>query len=123
MVKHLNKLHELYLRLTAYSSKDPGQHCSLHVIANWLSSLNFRERQSDILEKRTEGTGEWLSESQPFRDWLAGKSRMLWCSGIREQSFCTDSTFLIAVLIATQLVLERHSSRESQQDCGIKNAY
>ena len=81
------------MRLTAYSSKDPGQHCSLHVIANLLSSLDFRERQSDILEKRTEGTGEWLSESQPFRDWLAGKSRILWCSGIREQSFYTDSTF------------------------------
>ena len=79
-----NQIHELH---STSSSKDDD---SPHVIANWLSSLDFRERQSDILEKRTEGTGEWLSKSQPFRDWLAGKSRILWCSGIRERPFYTD---------------------------------
>ena len=66
--------------------------CRPHVIANWLSSLDFRERLADFLERRTEGTGEWLLQSQPFRDWLGGKSRILWCSGIRELSFPNYST-------------------------------
>ena len=69
-----------------------------HVIANWLSSLDFRERLTDFLEKRTEGTGQWLLESEPFLDWLAGESRILWCSGIREQPFYNDFTFLHPII-------------------------
>lgn len=53
-------------------------------IVNWLSDLNFKEMQSDILANRTEGTGEWLLESQIFKGWLVGKSEVLWCPGARE---------------------------------------
>jgi hypothetical protein len=69
-----------------------------HVIANWLSSLDFREKLGDFLEERTEGTGQWLLESQPFHDWLAGKSRILWCSGMREQPFYNDFIFLHLII-------------------------
>ena len=87
-----------------------------HVIANWLSSLDFRERLTDFLEKRTEGTGQWLLESQPFHDWLAGESRILWCSGIREQPFYNDFQISASDHIQSQLVLESHSSRKSLND-------
>jgi hypothetical protein len=61
---------------------DPHDECL--TIAEWLSSLDFKEKQSDIFEKRADGTGQWLLESAPFQDWLEGKSRILWCSGMRE---------------------------------------
>ena len=78
--------------------EDAGPDYRPHVIANWLTSLDFRERLTDFLEKRTEGTGQWLLESQPFRDWLAGKSRILWCSGIREKHFHHGFTFLHPII-------------------------
>lgn len=53
-------------------------------IASWLSDLNFKETQNDILAKRTDGTGQWLLESQTFKDWIVGKRNILWCPGIRE---------------------------------------
>lgn len=54
------------------------------VIASWLSDLNFEKTQIDSFAKRTNGTGQWFLESQAFKDWLAEKSGILWCPGIRE---------------------------------------
>ncbi|KIM82512.1 hypothetical protein PILCRDRAFT_70744, partial [Piloderma croceum F 1598] len=51
-------------------------------ISNWLSPLNFKITQSDVLNKRTEGTGEWLLNSSEFRTWLSGDSKELWCPGM-----------------------------------------
>jgi hypothetical protein len=53
-------------------------------IADWLSDLDFKKTQKDILVKRTDGTGQWLLESLTFNDWLEGKSKVLWCPGTRE---------------------------------------
>lgn len=54
-------------------------------IIDWISSLDFNERQNDIIAKRAEGTGRWLLESLPFGDWFAGKSKTLWCPGLRKK--------------------------------------
>jgi hypothetical protein len=53
-------------------------------IASWLSDLDFKETQKDILANRADGTGRWLLESQMFNGWVAGKSKILWCPGTRE---------------------------------------
>lgn len=53
-------------------------------IIDWLSPLNFSSTQIDILRRRQEGTGQWLLESQEFKDWLRGEKETLWCPGIRE---------------------------------------
>ena len=53
-------------------------------ILTWLSPLNFGPRLSDMLDRRQEGTGTWLLESQLFTDWLEGHFRTLWCPGMRE---------------------------------------
>ena len=53
-------------------------------IADWLSPLNFLTTQVDVHSKRQEGTGQWLLESQVFKDWLCGTQETLWCPGIRE---------------------------------------
>jgi len=50
-------------------------------IASWLSSLNFKAVQNEYIQKRENGTGEWLLESPEFKDWRDGTSETLWCPG------------------------------------------
>ncbi len=57
-------------------------------ILKWLSSLDFGTRLSEMLDRRQEGTGSWLLESQPFTSWLKGDIRAIWCPGMREFSGC-----------------------------------
>lgn len=49
----------------------------------WLSPLHFGDKQKDILGGRQEGTGGWLLRDTRFTDWLEGKTRTLWCPGMR----------------------------------------
>jgi hypothetical protein len=53
-------------------------------ISRWLSPLNFKAVQGEYLQKRQEGTGQWILESQEFIDWRDGTSEVLWCPGNRE---------------------------------------
>lgn len=57
-------------------------------ILKWLSHLDFGPRLSDLLDRKQEGTGTWLLESQRFKDWLEGDVRTLWCPGMREYTSC-----------------------------------
>jgi hypothetical protein len=54
-------------------------------LLTWLSVLDFRPKQGDILSKRLEGTGKWLLENVLFLKWIAGASATLWCPGARKQ--------------------------------------
>jgi hypothetical protein len=47
----------------------------------WISSLDFRAKQNDTLDQRQAGTGLWLLETDPFKRWLSGEERTLWCPG------------------------------------------
>jgi predicted ATPase len=42
-------------------------------IVESLSSLSFREKQMDVFAKRHPGTGQWLLETEEFRQWLEGE--------------------------------------------------
>ena len=53
-------------------------------ILDWLSPLNFFATQADVYRRRQAGTGQWLLESQEFKDWLNGTKETLWCPGIRK---------------------------------------
>jgi hypothetical protein len=56
-------------------------------ILQWLSPLNFQQRQRDILAKRYPETGSWFLNLDKFRSWRDGdatKSSTLWCPGIRK---------------------------------------
>jgi len=78
-----NLLKEYECVLSAEIEISPGRERS--DIAEWLSPLNFKASQSGFLQTREEGTGNWLLESQTFRDWCNGtSSRILWCPGDRE---------------------------------------
>ncbi|KAE8371034.1 hypothetical protein BDV26DRAFT_299170 [Aspergillus bertholletiae] len=65
---------------------DPPFGCSdgdlLIEIANWLSPLNFLQTQRDILDRRSDGTGQWLLNCDKFQSWLKGTKKTLWCHGI-----------------------------------------
>ena len=53
-------------------------------LLNWLSSLNFIEKQEDVFTKCHPGTGQWLVMTTEFQAWFAGnQSSTLWCAGIR----------------------------------------
>ena len=52
-------------------------------IITWLSPLNFYTKQNDFLQRRQDGTGEWLLEDNAFKEWLYGPKRTLWCPGLR----------------------------------------
>ena len=52
-------------------------------VLQWLSPLNFRLKQLDILSRRTPCTGEWLLVEKNFKSWVEGNgSSCLFCSGI-----------------------------------------
>lgn len=53
-------------------------------ILEWLSPLEFTEKQRDISSKRHPGTGRWLLQSSEFETWSrrGGRSdNILWCPG------------------------------------------
>jgi hypothetical protein len=56
-------------------------------IVNWLSPLNFKAVQGEILRIGQERTGQWALESEEFQTWRNGSKEMLWCCGIREPYF------------------------------------
>jgi Cdc6-like AAA superfamily ATPase len=49
-------------------------------IIDWLSPLNFREKQGNITS--APGTGSWFFNSDEFQSWRTGDDRWLWCYGI-----------------------------------------
>ncbi|KAF7343797.1 NACHT and ankyrin domain protein [Mycena sanguinolenta] len=51
-------------------------------ILDWLSPINFFQRQADISQLRAKGTCEWLLADQVFKDWELSSGGTLWCSGI-----------------------------------------
>ncbi|EGN98195.1 hypothetical protein SERLA73DRAFT_161082 [Serpula lacrymans var. lacrymans S7.3] len=54
----------------------------LQEFANWLSPLNFRQRQSEVRETWREGTGGWVLDDERFKEWQRGDVKTLWCPGI-----------------------------------------
>lgn len=51
-------------------------------ILDWLSPLEYCNKQRDIASKRHEGTGKWFLVSEKFTAWLNGSAdSVLWCPG------------------------------------------
>ncbi|KAJ7755758.1 hypothetical protein B0H14DRAFT_2978102 [Mycena olivaceomarginata] len=51
-------------------------------LINWVSPINFYQRQSDILGVRQPNTGGWILEDVRFKNWEAFDGTILWCEGI-----------------------------------------
>ncbi|KAK7013936.1 ANK-REP-region domain-containing protein, partial [Favolaschia claudopus] len=50
-------------------------------IMDWLTTINFYQRQDTIFETWQEGTGQWFLSLPEFKNWLSNSERVLWCEG------------------------------------------
>ncbi|KAJ7440455.1 ankyrin repeat domain-containing protein, partial [Mycena latifolia] len=64
-------------------------------ILNWITSLNFFQRQADIFRAWQPGTGEWLLSDTKFKNWKLGSGGVLWCRGIPG----AGKTVLVSVVV------------------------
>nr|XP_036582598.1 ankyrin repeat protein [Colletotrichum truncatum]KAF6791303.1 ankyrin repeat protein [Colletotrichum truncatum] len=51
-------------------------------ILDWITPLDFASQQTDNLERRQEGTGQWLLDSPEFRTWVQEDRKTLFCPGM-----------------------------------------
>jgi hypothetical protein len=64
-------------------------------ILNWLTPVEYGPQQSDYLNRRQPGTGQWLLDSAEYHDWLDNKRQTLFCTG----SPGTGKTIITALVI------------------------
>ncbi|KAI0883149.1 ankyrin repeat protein [Annulohypoxylon maeteangense] len=51
-------------------------------ILEWLSSTDYTPQQSDFINRRQPGTGQWLLDSAKYKKWLGVRGQTLFCTGI-----------------------------------------
>ncbi|KAH8703741.1 ankyrin repeat-containing domain protein [Talaromyces proteolyticus] len=84
----LQNRQEDLLRLNETVSKDvkylrtQGMNQKHQDILEWLAEADFTNQQSDIIAKRQKGTGEWMLESNEFKQWFEQENQTLFCPGI-----------------------------------------
>ncbi|KAH8650295.1 hypothetical protein BGZ60DRAFT_389194, partial [Tricladium varicosporioides] len=81
-------------------------------VLDWLTPVNYGSQQSDFINRRQPGTGQWLLESEEFQTWLNSDQQTLFCPGIPGAG----------KTILTSIVVEELTSRFSM-DPGVGIAY
>jgi hypothetical protein len=51
-------------------------------VLDWLTPVNYGPQQSDFINRRQPGTGQWLLDSPEFQTWLNAENQTLFCPGI-----------------------------------------
>ena len=51
-------------------------------ILDWLTPVDYGPQQSDHLSRRQPGTGQWLLDSDEYRQWVTTPGKTLFCPGI-----------------------------------------
>ncbi|KAL7783395.1 ankyrin repeat-containing domain protein [Trichoderma afarasin] len=51
-------------------------------VLNWLTNIDYGPQQSDNLQRRQPGTGQWLLDSTEYSTWLQTDKQTLFCPGI-----------------------------------------
>ncbi|KFY05410.1 hypothetical protein V491_09146, partial [Pseudogymnoascus sp. VKM F-3775] len=62
--------------------EENGQNEERQKIIDWLSPTNYASQQSDFIDRRQEGTGQWLLDSGEFQHWLNQSNQILICPGM-----------------------------------------
>lgn len=53
-----------------------------HDVLDWLTPIDYATQQSDFINRRQAGTGQWLLGSSEFQTWLQADKQILFCPGI-----------------------------------------
>ncbi|KAJ7444021.1 ankyrin repeat-containing domain protein [Mycena latifolia] len=64
------------------TQQEQGKAAEEKEILDWITSLNFFQRQADVFRAWQPGTGEWLLSDAIFKNWILGSGGVLWCRGI-----------------------------------------
>ncbi len=67
-------------------------------VENWLSLVDFRSRQQEILKGAQAGTRQWLFDSRKFQNWVNAGRGTLWCPGIPGAGKTVTSSIIISHL-------------------------
>ena len=51
-------------------------------ILRWLTASKSSEKHNDAQKQRSEGSGEWIFETENFKEWAAQPGSLLWIHGI-----------------------------------------
>lgn len=51
-------------------------------ILQWLTPVDYASKQSDFINRRQQGTGRWLLNSEEYRAWIQTPKTTLFCPGI-----------------------------------------
>ncbi|KAH6912646.1 hypothetical protein BKA70DRAFT_1183842 [Coprinopsis sp. MPI-PUGE-AT-0042] len=95
-----------------YSSQENAT--VLKELVNWLSPVNFRTIQKDLIEQKVPDTGLWFVESELFRRWLGHNGAVIWATGMPG----AGKTFLACTVIHYLQEFVSHSS-----NCSVVFAY
>jgi len=82
------------------------------VILDWLTPIDYAPKQSDIFRGRQKGTGQWLLDSDIFKNWASQSKQTLFCPGIPGAG----------KTVITSIIVE-HLLTEFQNDINIGIAY
>ncbi|KAF5857293.1 hypothetical protein ETB97_005977 [Aspergillus alliaceus] len=62
---------------------DTTQHNQLRdVILKWICTTDFPSQQSDVINQRETGTGQWFLDASAFNTWVHGSKQTLYCPGM-----------------------------------------
>jgi hypothetical protein len=83
-------------------------------ILEWLTTIDFAPQQSDFINRREAGTGQWLIDSEEYQTWVQTPKKTLFCPGIPG----AGKTILTAITIDDLTMRFR-----SEADIGIAYLY
>ena len=83
-------------------------------VLDWLTPVDYASQQTDYINRRQAGTGEWLIDSTEFRTWVENDKQTLFCPGIPG----AGKTILMSI------VIEELTNRfENDKSIGIAYLY
>ncbi|KAH6718299.1 hypothetical protein BKA61DRAFT_599405 [Leptodontidium sp. MPI-SDFR-AT-0119] len=85
-----------------------------HIILDWLTTIDYASQQSDFINRRQAGTGQWLIDSEEYQTWVQTPKKTLFCPGIPG----AGKTILTAIII-DDLTMRF----QSEADIGIAYLY
>ena len=83
-------------------------------ILNWLTPVDYATQQSDYIGRRQPGTGQWLLNSDEYKEWMKTPGKTLFCPGIPG----AGKTILTAIVID-----DIYSQFQSDTSVGIAYLY